>query len=265
MENKQLLIKVIFGLIILIIAYFVMGGFLGDLTKKDVANNEDENTTVETHESDILNREKMIEDYRKEKAEKIKKLTKKDLYGEVVGVEEYGIIDDAPTVNIDQLLPTDTWEKFLFNEMNLIFRYPSDQPKKWWVQKNGDGNHFVMTTSQSSEPSDWAKITFGLYERTPDQSIFDWMEASLEKEGVEMPPSDRTTQYVTIGESKFLGSIFFKDHIWTGQKNVYAELDPTLVFAASLEVQNSKPDSDLVGKFDQVFYTMLESLEVKPQ
>ncbi len=264
MKNKKAIIVLIVGLIM---GYLVASGFLND---QDVANSENENTADEvnekTNEDTLSEKEKMIDEYQKEKEEKIKKLTKKNLLDEIVGADEYGIVDDAPTVNVKQLLPTDTWQEFLFNEVSLVFKYPSDEPKEWWVQETESSNNFTMTTSESDEPSDesdWAKITVGLYERTPDQSLFDWMEAPLEKEGENVPPSDRTIQYVMIGESKFLGSVFFEGHTWAGQKNVYAEVSPTLVFAASLEVQNSVPDSDFTGKFDQIFYTMLESLEVK--
>ncbi len=260
MENKKRSKKIIFGLAILIAAYIITGGILGDSKKSDNVMD------TETGNPEVSGKDKMIETYQKEKEENIKKLIKKDLLGEIVGTNEYGIVDDAPTVNIEQLLPTDTWQEFLFNEASLVFKYPNDEPKEWWIQESKSSDHFTITTSQYGEPGtepDWAKVTVGLYKRTPDQSLFDWMGSPLEKEGILIPPSDRTVQYVTIGESKFLGSVFFEDHTWTGQKNVYAEVSPTLVFAASLEVENSAQDSDFIGKFDQIFYTMMESLEVK--
>ena len=244
MKNKKAITVLIVGLIM---GYLVVNGFLKN---QETANNENENI-VKINEDTLSEKEKMIKEYQEEKEEKIKKLTKKNLLDEIVSTDEYGIVEDAPTVNVEQLLPTDTWQEFLFDEVSLVFKYPSDEPKEWWVQETESSNNFTMTTSESDEPSDesdWAKITVGLYERTPDQSLFDWMEAPLEKEGENVPPSDQTIQYVMIGESKFLGSVFFEDHTWTGQKNVYAEVSPTLVFAASLEVQNSALDSDFTGK-----------------
>lgn len=264
MENKKRSKKIIFGLAILMVAYFVSNGSFGKLLKGD---NEIE-AEIENSEIEDMENINIVKEYQKEKEEKIKKLTKKDLLGDIVDMEKYGIVDDAPSVNVEQLLPTDEWKEFLFNEASLVFKYPNDELKEWWIQESKSSDHFIMTTSRSGESDtdpDWAKISVGLYERTADQSIFDWMESPLEKEGVLTPPSDRTVQYVTIGESKFLGSVFFKDHTWTGQKNIYAEVSPTLVFVASLEVQNSTPDSELVGKFDRIFYTMMESLEVKSQ
>ena len=262
-RSKKIIFGLVFGLVILITVYFVSKGSLNDLLK---GNNE----TASVLQFPITPTEEsidIVEKYQKEKEEKIEKLIKKDLFGKIVDIEEYGIVDDAPIADIGQLLPTDEWKEFFFNEEeNLVFKYPSDEPKEWWMQESKSLDHFIITTSQSGEPdieSDWAKIYVGLYKRTADQSLFDWMGAPLEREGVPTPPSDRTVQYVTIGESKFLGSVFFKDYTWTGQKNIYAEVSPTLVFAASLEVQNSAPDAKLVVKFDQVFYTMMESLEVK--
>ena len=260
MKSKKTIIIVIVGLIV---GSFVISGSLSSLTKGGAGG---ENTKAAVFELNLSEEEKLVKEYQEERNEKIKNLVKKDLYGDVVSEGEYGIVDDTSTVDVEQLLPTDEWKEFLFDEVNLVFRYPNIEPKEWWVQGVNGSDNFIMTTSQSGEPetnSDWAKIKFGLYERTLEQSIFDWMESPTEKEGEEAPPSNHTVQYVLIGESNFLGSMFFKENTWTGQKNVYAEVSETLIFAASLEIENSVSNSEFVGKFDQVFYTMLESLEVK--
>lgn len=203
-----------------------------------------------------------VDEDRTERDPRLASLVKKDLYGTEVGPEEYGIVDGTSVVDTRLLLPKDGWQDAGFGANGLMIRYPVEG---WYVQKN-DGSYVVLTTTPSGsfEGGPWAKMTFGEYTRTADQSLFDWMKVPGVHEGAEQPPSDRTTQYVTIGENMFLGSMFFEEHAKAGhQKNVYAEMGPEYVFAASLEVQGMNAGDEPSGEYDRAFYTILESLEVR--
>lgn len=286
MGFKIKLILEILGVLILVVLTFLASGFITSKnTEKLKLINTDEFFQMDEQLEVALDREARIAKYEKEKEEKIKKLLKRDLSGEIVSVNNYGIIEDMPIVNASQLLPTDTWRdySFNFNNINLILQYPTDKNEQWYTQDILNKNQFILTTNKAGNPANvyschgeeqnscampdseiaWAKMTFGLYKRTATQSVFDWMQESSLKDGLDAPPFDLTVQYVMIGKSKFLGSVFFEEHTWADKKNVYAEISPTLIFAATLEVQNMDPSSEAIREFDQVFYTILESLEVK--
>jgi len=280
------LILEILGILILIILTFLASGFItGKNTEKLKPMKTSEFFQMDEQLEAALDREMRIAKYQKDKEEKIKKTIKKNLSGESVGINDYGIIEDIPVIDASQLLSTDTWEEhpFNFDDTNLVLQYPTDKDEQWYTQDILTKNQLVLTTNKAGNPMNvyscyaeeqnscdildsgvaWAKMTFGLYERAADQSIFDWMQKSSLKNDLDMTLFDRTLQYVMIGESKFLGSVFFRDHTWADKKNVYAEVSPTLIFAASLEAQNMDSSSEIIGEFDQVFYTILESLEVK--
>lgn len=194
-------------------------------------------------------------------------LVRKDLSGSYVTKDQFGIIEDGPeshlTVDVSQLLPKNKWGIFSLNKNDLAFRYPT---KGWFLQKGTTRSLFILSNTKSGLPEGnlpWAKITVGEYERKDDMPILDWMKQNAAMKNGVIPPSDLTTQYVTIGGSVFLGSIFFKDNIWFGKKSVYAEISPTYVFAGTLEVKNMMATSSDLGKFDQIFYTMMETLEIR--
>jgi hypothetical protein len=207
-----------------------------------------------------------MEEVLRQRDVKLSSLVRKNIVGSYVTQDQYGIVEDGPdvhlVVDVSQLLPKTNWKDYPLGQNGLNFKYPSTG---WFVQKKAP-SMFIMTTTRSGLPEEgkpWAKITIGEYSRGGKVSLLDWMKINGTMYGENVPPSDRTTQYVTIGQSIFLGSIFFKDNIWFGKKNVYAEVSPTYIFAGTLEVANLTAFSPTLGKFDQVFYTMMETLEIK--
>jgi len=190
-------------------------------------------------------------------------LEKFDLNGEVVAPNEYGILKDELAVDSSLLLETDEWKEISFGRNGLQVKYPTDS---LYVQHRSEVlGQIILTSTESGEIEEapFTKITIGEYRRSPEQSIFAWMNDPMRVDGEEEPPADKTVQYVTIGENTFLGSVFFRENLVFGVKNLYAEVSVDDIFAASLEVQNLEKGSAQEGEFDRIFYTILESLEVK--
>lgn len=209
------------------------------------------------------NKDPSIEAYEKNRKERIANLTKYNLYDETVASDEYGIIDSSPSLDTNQLLSRENWTEKTLGSNNLHILVPNDG---WYVQSSTSSNQIVLTTSEDgsvAEDAPWARITIGEYKRNIEQSLFEWMRDPMTQESEITPPQNKTVQYVSIGENMFLGSAFFEDNTWVGSKNAYAEVNIDAVFAASLEVENLTPSHERLGEFDQVFYTILESLEVK--
>ena len=263
-NKNRIVILFILGLATLLVCGYFVVSKTDELSEKEsVSHNEGKEITEE--DSPATKTQSLINEYYAKREASESAMIKKDLLGNMVKSDEFGIIDDIPIVDISLLLPKENWKEFSFEKTGLAVSYPTDG---WYVQEKAGRleSLLVITTTESGEPEDenaFAKITIGEYVRDFNTTIFDWMRVSELLEGGIVPPTDRTTQYVKIGDNTFLGSVFFRENTWVGQKNVYAEVSSLNIFAASLEVENMYPDMKEVGVFDQVFYTILESLEVK--
>jgi hypothetical protein len=204
------------------------------------------------------------DDFLKDQLSRASKLQKYNLLGEIVSTDDYGIVDDSLVIDMNTLFSRDGWIDFDLGKNGIRMQYPK---KGWYLQTTGaqEDPLIVLTTTKSGkvEKGVFAKVTIGVYSRTFDQTLFDWMEDPGVTNDDMLPPNDNTLQYVTVGESTFLGSVFFDEYLLTGVKNVYAEVSSTEIFAATLEVQNVEESTDNMGVYDRIFYTILESLEVK--
>ncbi len=260
MKNNQN--RIIILIVLCFVGFLAVGYVFVAGSGTDVNTNEEEVEMIDAKEDlDLL-----IETYYQEREARISELVKKDLYGDIVRKDECGIVDGMAVVDVVQLLSKEDWNTFSLGNNGLVFDYPSVD---WFVQteKSDKGERLVITTTPHGGIEDakpWAQITVGEYGRTAEESLLDWLGGSEALgEGEEAPASDTTIQYIAIGESTFLGSVFFKENLWVGEKSIYAEVSAEDIFFATLEVGNMRPDSDTLGRFEQVFYTVLESLEVK--
>lgn len=252
MKNNQ--IKIL-SIIILSFALFLAGAYI--LVTGTFWNVPQEiEGGAETGEKTL---EELTQEYEESRLERIGTLVRKDLYEDEVGDDEYGIVDAASSVDVSQLLSKTGWGEVHIGVNGLVFAYPVDEV---WSVESTD-NVVVLTAGNPDNPADepWARITVGEYDRDETHSLLEWIESVKTTDSV--PADDTTIQYVFIGESRFLGSVFFKEHLWTGKKSVYAEISPVQIFSATLEVGNMYPEDELLGQYDQIFYTLLESLEVK--
>ncbi|MCK5026941.1 MAG: hypothetical protein KAS07_00830, partial [Candidatus Pacebacteria bacterium] len=219
MKNNQ---NKIIILTVLGFAIFLAGGYMFVTGIGLNVNAVEKKGEIAAIEEDLSS---LIETYYQEMEVRIGGLVKKDLYGDVVGEDECGVVDGMAVVDVIQLLPKEDWTTFSLGNNGLVLQYPSEG---WFVQtENSDkGEILTITTTQNGaidESSPWAQITVGEYGRTAEESLLDWLKGSdVLEEGEEAPVSDTTIQYVMIGESMFLGSIFFKENIWVGEKSVYA-------------------------------------------
>lgn len=240
-----------------VVAVFLIVGYR---VVADTNSADDTDTYREGLTASVIALESFIEN-RDGRAEKFDKY---DLLGNITSSDEYGIVDEPLVIDAEALLSTEKWGNIDFGNNGLSMRFPLDG---WYIQKNDEQNTsvFVLTTTKTgkAEGGPFAKITIGEYQRSFDQTLFDWMQDPYITEEEDVPPQDKTLQYVTIGESVFLGSFFFNEPLTTGIKNVYAEVTTTDIFAATLEVQNVMKGSKQEGVYDNIFYSILESLEVK--
>jgi len=258
-------------LVILFIASFALPGAIsteiGEIVSRVYTKNEESASTTAPLVVEKTIDPITVDSVLKEREVRLSALVRKDLLGSFVTKDQYGIVEDGVdshlVVDVGQLLKTKNWKEFGLGENGLVFKYPSEG---WYIYRDTTKSRFVLTTTKTGVPEGnkpWAKIIAGEYERGGEMSLLDWMKQNSKLKSGAIPPSDMTTQYVTIGGSVFLGSIFFKDNLWFGKKNVYAEISPVHIFAGTLEVKNMNATSENIGKFDQVFYTMMETLEVK--
>ena len=205
-KNRTIIIF-IFGIVILLVGgYFVVSGTHERSEKESILQDEKKDTTKEgsSLETEL---QSLIDDHYIEREKRVSVMTKKDLLGNTVKSDEFGIVDDSPIVDISLLLPKEGWEDFSFGQIGLGVSYPIEG---WYTQESAGGSvsHLIITTTESGEPEDgkaFAKITIGEYIRDFNTTIFDWMSVSESLEGEIVPPTDRTTQYVSIGDNTFLG------------------------------------------------------------